>query len=272
MTNAVSPLIDIGINLTHPSFHTDLHEVVSRAKRAGVHKMILTGTSIDDTRAALTLANEFPETMFVTAGIHPHHASEFSDKAIEGLRSLVDEEKIVAIGECGLDFFRNLSPHKIQRECFRQQLKLAYEKGLPVFLHEREAHSDFISILKESRISSAVVHCFTGSESALRDYLSLGCFIGITGWICDERRGGELQKLLPLIPEDRLMIETDSPFLLPRDLIPKPRSRRNEPMHLAHIARVVAEIRGVSFRTLASQTTANVKSFFNLPESKNWEL
>lgn len=229
--------------------------------------MILTGSSIEDSRDALAMARRFPKTMFSTAGIHPHHAREFSSESISQIKDLTRQPEVVAIGECGLDFFRNLSSQDAQCECFRQQLQLASENRLPVFLHERDAHSDFISILSEAKgLSSAVVHCFTGSKKALEDYLSLGCFIGMTGWICDERRGEELRKLVPLIPDDRLMIETDAPFLLPRDLKIKPKSRRNEPMHLAHIARVIADLRGISFASLARMTSANARRFFDLLE------
>ncbi len=266
MAIAAPTIIDIGLNLTHKSFRADLAEVVERARQAGVRQMVLTGATVEGSREALALARAYPDSMRCTAGIHPHHAAAFRPSALTSLRALAADYQVVAIGECGLDFFRDFSPRPAQRDCFRAQLGLAAELGLPVFLHEREAHGDFLSILEGAMagLKAAVVHCFTGGRGALAAYLELGCFIGITGWICDERRGGELRELAPLIPLDRLMIETDAPYLLPRDLRPKPKASRNEPCHLAHVGRAVAAVRGMSYEALATTTTANARRFFGL--------
>ena len=267
MAAAPTPLVDIGLNLTHKSFRSDRAEVLERATSVGVRQMILTGTTVEGSREALTMAKQYPRVLFATAGVHPHHASDFTDETLGQLKSMAAEQELVALGECGLDFFRNFSTPDEQRHCFRQQLQLAVELGLPVFLHERDAHEAFALILGEfmSDLKSAVVHCFTGTEASLTQYLEMGCFIGVTGWVCDERRGDALRRLVPTIPIDRLMIETDAPFLLPRDLNPKPKSNRNEPAHLAHIGRAIAALREVDYASLAAATSENARRFFQLP-------
>lgn len=262
-----APLVDIGLNLTHKSFQSDLADVVARATSAGVEQMVLTGTTLEGSREALALASRYPEQMWATAGIHPHHASDFDSGTISNLKALLANKEVLAIGECGLDFFRNFSPQDQQESCFKEQLRLAVELGMPVFLHERDAHESFAAILQErvADLRAVVVHCFTGTSASLHRYLEMGCSIGITGWVCDERRGGELRDLVPQIPLDRLMIETDAPYLLPRDLSPKPKSSRNEPCHLPHIGRVIAALRGVDYETVAQATTENARRFFELP-------
>ena len=173
---------------------------------------------------------------------------------------------MVAIGECGLDFNRNYSPRDDQVRCFRAQLALAAELQLPVFLHERDAHDTFLGILREHRssLTGAVVHCFTGTRVELDAYLSLDLHIGITGWICDERRGRDLVGLMPSIPARRLMIETDAPYLLPRNLPSPPRDRRNEPAFLPAVRDAVAAARGEAPATTAAATTATARAFFGL--------
>ncbi len=267
MSDAAPALVDIGLNLTHKSFQSDRDAVVARAQAAGVREMILTGTTGEGSREALALARGYPGVMYATAGVHPHHASEYGPDVEAELRACLESPEVVAVGECGLDFYRNFSPRDVQEEAFRTQLQLAVELQYPVFLHERDAADAFAAILGESiaELPGAVVHCFTGSEAALMRYLELGCLIGITGWVCDERRGLELRELLPKIPLDRLMIETDAPYLLPRDLRPKPKSTRNEPAFLAHVASSIAERLELDLPTLAEATTANARRFFQLP-------
>ncbi|MDH3401489.1 MAG: TatD family hydrolase, partial [Chromatiales bacterium] len=172
-----------------------------------------------------------------------------------------------AVGECGLDHFRNFSPPKAQARAFHLQLELAVENRLPVFLHQRGAHEEFVSILGGhlDGISRGVAHCFTGEREEMMSYLDMGLYIGITGWICDERRGLHLREFVSQIPDDRIMIETDAPYLLPRDLKPRPKSRRNEPMHLPHVLETVAECTGRSVHELARLTTENANRFFGLP-------
>lgn len=259
-------LIDIGANLTHKSFRKDLDAVLARAGGVGVQQLVVTGTSVHGSTEAQLLAAAY-EQLFSTAGIHPHDAKEGGPAAIATLRSLAATSEVVAIGECGLDYNRDFSPRDVQRQCFEAQLQLAAETGLPVFLHERDAHDDFLAMLVNARptLRAIVVHCFTGSAAELEAYLALDAHIGITGWICDERRGSHLQRLVANIPANRLMVETDAPFLLPRDMRPKPKSRRNEPSYLPHVLSTVARCRQEDPLTCARETTATARSFFALP-------
>lgn len=260
-------LIDIGINLGHDSYDSDRDAVIARAEKAGVAQMVITGASVDGTRKAIELARSRPGELFATAGVHPHHATELTRDALSELEELAREPEVVAAGECGLDYFRDFSPRPAQREAFHRQLELAARVRKPVFLHQRDAHEDFLAILREHRgtLIGGVTHCFTGARPELTAYLELGFAIGITGWICDERRGAHLLALMEDIPADRLLLETDGPYLLPRDLEPKPPSRRNEPAYLPHIAAVVARARGESVEELARSSTAAARALFSLP-------
>ncbi len=260
-------LIDIGINLAHDSYDVDRNQVLERARAAGVTHMIVTGSSISSTRRAIELVREFPSMLRTTAGVHPHHASEFTAEQRTELQGLLQAAEVCAAGECGLDYFRDFSPRADQRRAFAEQLELASAAQRPVFLHQRDAHQDFVAILREwlPQLPAAVAHCFTGSRTELDEYLALGLYIGVTGWINDERRGRELQELVTRIPAERLMLETDGPYLLPRDLEPKPVSRRNEPMYLPHILATVAALRGEPADELARHTTANARALFGWP-------
>lgn len=262
-------LIDIGVNLTHDSFDRDRAAVLARAEAAGVVQMVVTGASGASSRTALELADAHPGRLFATAGVHPHHAAELTDELAGELERLGGHSRIVAVGECGLDYFRDFSPRDVQRRAFARQLEIAARIGKPVFLHQRDAHADFAAILREYRgaLCGGVAHCFTGSGAELTEYLSLDLAIGITGWFCDERRGAHLAPLVRDIPADRLMLETDAPYLLPRDLHPKPASRRNEPAFLPHIARAVARARGATLEGLAASTTAAARALFGLGDA-----
>ncbi len=259
-------LIDIGANLAHDSFDDDRDEVLERASDAHVTKLIITGSSRASNSEALALAEARPGQLYSTAGVHPHHAADYAPEDDVLIRSLASRDACVAIGECGLDYYRNFSPRDAQLAAFRSQLAIAADTGLPVFLHQRDAHDDFVALLKPAlpAISRAVAHCFTGNEAVLREYLELGLYIGITGWICDERRGKHLHDIVSLIPDDKLMLETDAPYLLPRSLRPKPRSRRNEPAFLPEVLRVVAEARAQSMEHVARTSTENALRFFDL--------
>jgi len=259
-------MIDIGINLTNKRFEKDLALVIENAKLAGVTGLMVTGTSIEESQQATELCLQYPNYLYCTAGIHPHDAKTFNNTSIETLRALAKKQQVKAIGECGLDFNRNFSTPADQEYAFVQQLELAVELQLPVFMHERDANRRFIELLKPyiSQLPNAVLHCFTGSQADLEQCLSLDLHIGITGWICDERRGTELIELVKLIPENRLMIETDSPYLLPRSMRPKPKSSRNEPKYLPYIAQAIANARGESLKQLVQQTEQNSKLFFKL--------
>ena len=262
-----SSLIDIGINLAHDSFNADRDAVIARAAAAGVVQMMVTGSSGSSTREAIEMARTHPGRLFATAGVHPHYAKELTDELLAELRQLAALARVVAVGECGLDYFRDLSPRAVQQKAFHRQLELAAVVGKPVFLHQRDAHADFVAILKEHRAAlvGGVAHCFTGSQEELTAYLEMDLAIGITGWICDERRGAHLLPLMGEIPADRLLLETDGPYLLPRDLPSKPESRRNEPAFLPHIAATVARARGEALETLAASSTAAARRLFGLP-------
>ena len=257
-------MIDIGANLTHDSFNKDRKQVIDTAVDAGVTTMIVTGSNHECSQKAYELTQEYPDYLYSTVGFHPHHASEYTGESEDLILELIKHDKVVAIGETGLDYFRDISPREAQVFSFEQHIKLAIETGAPLFLHQRDAHEDFYAIIKEHRdeISNLVVHCFTDTKKALFDYIDLDCHIGITGWICDERRGLHLRELVKNIPSNRLMIETDSPYLIPRDL--KLKTRRNEPKNLAHIAQVIAELRGVNRQLFIKQATNVTQKFFNI--------
>jgi TatD DNase family protein len=259
-------LVDIGANLTHESFAADLAGVILEAAAAGVTRQIVTGADLESSTAAALLAAAHPGGLWSTAGVHPHRATSFDPAHREALGALLRLPQVVAVGECGLDYFRDLSPRTAQRAAFVAQLELAAGCGKPVFLHQRDAHDDFVSILREfgGRLAGGVAHCFTGDPAQLEECLELGLHIGVTGWVCDERRGVDLRAAVPRIPVDRLMVETDAPYLLPRDLAGAPRSRRNEPKYLVHVARAVAALRQEPFAELAASTTRTAVGFFRL--------
>ena len=267
MIPQMSDYIDIGVNLTGSSFQDDRNEVIQRAAQAGVNAMIVTGTDVDHSRKAIELCQRYPQSLFATVGVHPHHADDYTLETSRQLVELGSQKCVVAIGECGLDFNRNFSTQENQRTAFDAQLELAAEIGKPVFLHQRDAHDDFVAMLKNVRpeLSGAVAHCFTGTAAEVNDYLELGMYIGVTGWICDERRGQDLQQAVKEIPLNRIMLETDAPYLLPRDLAEKPLKKgRNEPCYLPHIAEAVSRYMGVDIEELRQAVLSNAKIFFNI--------
>ena len=257
-------MIDIGANLTHSAFESDLPEVVARAREAGVASVVVTGSAVDESMAAIRVAEQFG--FHATAGVHPHHARDCGPQTIPALRELAKHPRVVAIGECGLDFNRNYSPHPDQEKWFVAQLELGLSLGKPLFLHSRDAHPRFYDILKHHKIRNAVAHCFTGEKEELHAYLELDLYVGITGWICDERRGSHLVQLVRDIPRERLLLETDSPYLTPRDMKPQPKARRNEPAFLPHIARAVARALGRPVEEVAAETSRNARTLFRLRE------
>ena len=263
-------LIDIGANLTHDSFRHDFADVLTRAHAAGVAQLVVTGASLQGARDALALARAHTGVLFATAGVHPHHASAFDAETESALAELHQHADVVAVGETGLDYHRDFSPRPAQLFAFERQLELAARCGKPLFLHQRDAHADFLSCMDNvrGRIGAAVVHCFTGERQELFDYLDRDFHIGITGWICDERRGMHLRDLVRSIPAERLMLETDAPYLLPRSVKPAPSHRRNEPMYLAHICAEVARDRAEEVAVTAANATATARAFFQLAEDE----
>lgn len=258
-------LTDIGVNLTSHCFKSHEQEVIARARNAGVDRFVLIGSDIPDSRDAINLAKE-NTGCYATAGIHPHQAKTFNNKSLDEIRQLAQQPEVKAIGETGLDFNRNYSPQEQQLTCFEAQLQLAGELQLPVYLHQRDAHQPFYERIKalRSHLCNAVIHCFTDDQKELEAYLELDMHIGITGWICDERRGLHLRELIRLIPADRLMLETDAPYLIPRTLKPRPKSRNNEPCYLPHILSVVSESLGKEEAEVAAQTRTNAARFFGI--------
>ena len=259
-------LVDIGANLTHDSFDVDRPAVLERAAAAGVRRLIVTGTSVTTSAQAIELCASHPGTLYATAGGHPHHAAEFDAHTADTLRELLASPAVVAAGECGLDFFRDFAPRDAQRRAFAAQLDLAAETRKPVFLHQRDAHEEFLALLtpQRARLAGGVAHCFTGGIEELAAYLDLDLYIGITGWVCDERRGAALREALERIPLERLLIETDAPYLVPRDLVPQPRGRRNEPAFLRHILERVAVGMHLPAAAVAAATTSNAERLFGL--------
>ena len=266
---APAPLVDIGANLTHASFERDLPAVLARARAANVTTLILTGTDREHAEQAVAMARQHGDEalcLHATAGVHPHDASHWDAGLATAMADLQRQPEVVAVGECGLDFNRNFSPRADQESVFDQQLALAARLQLPVFLHERDTEGRLFELLEpwQASLAGGVLHCFTGSATDLERALAAGLHIGVTGWICDERRGQRLQELVREIPDDRLLIETDAPWLLPRTIRPRRRSRRNEPGLLPWVLVKVAECRGQPCETVAAITTANARRLFGM--------
>ncbi|WP_231489489.1 TatD family hydrolase [Billgrantia saliphila] len=261
-----APLADIGANLTHASFDRDFDAVLGRARAANVTTLIVTGTDLAHAEQAVELARRVTG-LYATAGVHPHDASGWDSALASAMRELHRLPEVVAVGECGLDFNRNFSTPAEQERAFEAQLGLAAESGKPLFLHERDAGRRMNEMLRAWRddIVDAVIHCFTADRETLFSYLDMDLHIGLTGWICDERRGHHLRELVGEIPLERMMVETDSPYLLPRNLPAKLKGRRNEPSLLPWIVREIAHWRGDDDATLARATHDTARAFFRLP-------
>ena len=261
-SDTLQTFIDIGVNLTNKRFHIDLEDVLSRAKDAGVSALLITGTSEQESADALSLANHYSEQCWSTAGVHPHYAANVSEDFLHNLKTLASNEKVKAIGECGLDFNRNFSPQDKQIEVFKQQLNLAQELSLPVFLHERDAFEQQVKLLEQFSDLQGVTHCFTGTIEQMHCYLEMGLYVGVTGWLCDPKRGESLRKAVKRLPLEKLMIETDAPYLTPKGLPGK--IRRNEPCFLPHIVSAIAELKGESVEAVAEASTRNARSLFRI--------
>ena len=254
----MSQYIDIGANLTSKQF-SYIPPLLNDAQKNGVQRIILTGSNLKNSEKAINLTKKYPwYPLFATVGIHPHDAKSFTDNTTNDLKKLLADPKVVAVGECGLDYNRMFSPKEMQIKCFRTQLDLAIELGKPVFLHERDAVEDFYNILSEYKDKKirGVVHCFTGNKETAQKYLDLGMFIGITGWICDDRRNKDLVDALTIIPLDKMMVETDSPFLSPI------RGQTNVPSNIKYVVAKIAKELNKDENELANQLYNNTKSFF----------
>lgn len=262
-------MIDIGINLTNKQFAGEYDKIIDRAIEAEVDTILLTGTSVRSSNEALALAKKYPKRLYATAGIHPHDAKTMSAESIKNLQALLKQKYVVAVGECGLDFDRDFSPRPIQEACFHAQLALAEEVHKPLFLHERAAFERFTAILAEhNRLPEGVVHCFTGSLKEAKTYLDAGYYIGFTGAVSDSKRFAHLEEVVRYVPLDRMLIETDAPFMLPKNVpqsqLSQYQSRRNEPAFLPYVAQTIAQFKGIPFETVASVTTFNAQTLFKL--------
>lgn len=264
-------MIDIGVNLCNSQLGRQIPEVLENAYNAGVEQILVTGTDLQASREALEICQQYNSAadypvLHSTAGVHPHDARRWTDETSELLRALLNNPRVVAVGETGLDFNRNYSPREDQIRAFEAQLEIAMDIQKPLFLHERDAFETQIEILQHlgNKLPPVVIHCFTGNRESLEAYLDCGFYIGITGWVCDERRGRELAEIVPIIPLDRLMVETDAPFLLPKNMEPKPESRTNHPAYLPWVIKKLAECYGMNPQIIADSTAVNARRFFRI--------
>lgn len=257
-------MIDIGVNLTNARFDKDREFVIERAKNANIKGMLVTGTNVAESEKAVNTCQLFPDYLSCTVGVHPHDADNVSVDYLDKLKILAESKHVKAIGECGLDFNRNFSRPENQKKVFVEQIQLACQLNMPLFLHQRDAFETWLDILIPhiDKVPNLIAHCFTGNLLELKKCLDLGMYIGITGWVCDERRGQELRDIVKYIPLDRLMIETDAPYLTPRSIRPKPKSSRNEPSYLTFIVQTLAEQTGNSIERIAEASYQNAVSVF----------
>lgn len=255
-------LFDAGVNLLDRRF--DASEVIQRAFEAGVEKLCVITTHPDEWEPAYQLYLKFPQILCYAIGVHPHHAKDVTDQSLIQLEQLAQREGCVAIGECGLDFNRNFSAQDTQLSVFDAQLAIAVKLQKPVYLHERDAFEPQMGLLTHyiPQLPGGIAHCFTGTVEQVNAYLSLGLYIGITGWVCDEKRGDALREAVKNIPKDRLIFETDAPYLFPKTL--RPRKRNNEPAFLPHIVREVSEMLALSEEQLSEYSFTNSCTLFSI--------
>ena len=254
------PWFDAGVNLLDRRF--DPQEIISNAVDAGVSRLCIITTHPNEWDAAAALHQQFPQICSYTLGIHPHNAKDVVESDYARLRSMANDAGVVAVGECGLDFNRNFSPPDVQISVFEAQLALAVELNLPVYLHERDAFEQQVSCLQKvlPSLSGGIAHCFTGDTTQLNTYLDMGLYIGITGWAWDEKRGEALRNAIPTIPLERIILETDAPYLFPKTL--RPRKRNNEPALLPHIGEQISELMQVAPDKLRDSSYANTCRLF----------
>lgn len=257
-------LVDSHAHLEMPDFKRDLEEVLGRAKEADVGYVFTVGTEKRDCKRALEIANSHP-SVYAILGVHPHNAKVIDDETYPTLREICQDGKVRAYGEIGLDFFRNLSPREVQLKRFREQIGLAKELGLPIVVHDREAHQEILEILKSEKAGECggIIHCFSGDYEMAKACLAMGFYISIPGTITF-KNPGNFQEIVRKLPLDSLLMETDAPFLAPVPF----RGKRNEPSYIRYTAKKVAEIKKVPFEKLAEVTTQNALSIFKLNSGK----
>lgn len=259
-------MIDIGVNLTNNRFDKDRPELIKRARLQGIEHMLVTGTNVAESQAAVALCRQYADMLSCTAGVHPHDADGVASDYLEVLSALAKQDQVKAIGECGLDFNRNFSAPAQQKRVFSAQVALAAKLDMPLFLHQRDAFDAWFEILSAylDKVPAMVAHCFTGDKQQLLQCVDAGMYIGITGWVCDERRGQALAEIVKHIPLEQLMIETDAPYLTPRNIRPKPKSSRNEPSYLRFIVPVLAREMACSEQDIIDHSKRNAKNVFGI--------
>jgi TatD DNase family protein len=250
--------IDSHAHLDMPAYEKDRADVIQRALRQGVTGIITIGTDLDSSRTALSIAREYPNIRS-TVGVHPHDAASLQSDDLPQLRELAQDPRVVAIGEAGLDYYRNLSPQEDQRSCFRMMIQLARETSLPLVVHDREAHQEILTILKEEKAAEigGIFHCFSGDWAMAKQCLDLNFFISITGAVTF-KKGSLLEEVIRRAPLQSLLLETDCPYLTPHPY----RGRRNEPAYLIYTAQEVARIRKVSLEELSKIILENTFQAF----------
>lgn len=254
-------LIDSHAHIQLNAFDKDRSRVLTGARKAGVECIIVIGFDLATSEAAIQLAEKH-DFLYATVGLHPHDAKLFDDKILAAFRNLAKHPKVVALGEMGLDYYRNLSPRSTQKSVFDAQIQLAQELNLPIIVHDRDAHTDIMSILRQyakALPKRGVLHCFSGDMEMAHEAIDLGFYISIAGPVTYPK-SKILQRVVQEIPLDRLCIETDCPWLTPQFR----RGKRNEPAYVAAIAEKIAELKNVSVATIADATTENVKSLFGI--------
>jgi TatD DNase family protein len=254
-------LIDSHAHLDMPEFDKDRNEVIQRARDNGIDYILAVGIDIESCRQAVELAEKF-ERIYATVGIHPHNAKDIDETSYDLLKTFARHDKVCALGEMGLDFFRNHSPRDIQLKRFRELIALARELKLPIVVHDRDAHQETLSILKEEKAFEVggVIHCFSGDYEMAVKCLDMGFYISIPGTVTF-RKATSLQEIVKRIPLERILVETDAPFLTPVPF----RGKRNEPSYVHHVADKIAKIKGLDFFEVAEATSKNTKALFHIP-------
>jgi TatD DNase family protein len=253
-------LTDTHTHIQMRQFNRDRIPTIERALANGIDRMIVPGVDISTSEAAIELAKDYPDHIYAAAGVHPHDAEGFDDTTLAGIRKLLESPHVVAAGEMGLDYFRNLSPVTDQRRAFEAQVTLARELDLPIIVHNRDAHADIMAILRPYGTVRGIWHCFIGDRQKAEDGLSLGMYLSFAGPVTYPSNT-DLAEVASWAPLDRILVETDAPYLTPHPN----RRDRNEPANVARVAQRVAEMRGISLEDLAAATNANAAAIFRLP-------
>jgi TatD DNase family protein len=251
---------DSHAHLDDKKYNPDRHEMLLRAKEKGISQIVNVGYDLPSSRRSVALAEKY-DFIYAAVGIHPHDASEADEKTLQEIRRLAGNSKVVAIGEMGLDYYRDLSPRDIQQKVFRQQIKMALELGKPIIVHDRDAHGDIMRILKEEDASKAggVLHCFSGSLEMAKECLKMGFYISVAGPVTFSN-ARKLKEIATEIPINRLLIETDAPYLTPEPH----RGKRNESAFVAYVGECIAALRGIPIEELAKAATENTKRCFKI--------